>query len=118
MVMVRPNKGVDHVDNCDGSQQSKQRAQVILQTINGELSVAEACAMLGIQRPRFAELRAKALQGSVDALEPGRPGRPRKHDAASERREAELQQRIQHLEKQLHVEQIRAAVGKVMNEDE
>ena len=114
MVMGRPNKGIGHVNNCDGSRQSKQRARVILQTITGELSVNEACAKLGIQRPQFAKLRAKAMQGTVDALEPGRPGRPRRHDVESEQREAELQAKIAQLENQLHVEQIRAAVVQIL----
>ena len=73
MVMGRPNKGVDHVDKCDGSEQSKQRVQRvqrILQAISGERSVKEACEQLGIQRPRFADLRTKALQAAVDALSP------------------------------------------------
>ena len=42
MVMGRPNKGVLHVDNCDGSQLSKRRTKAVLQTITGELSVNEA----------------------------------------------------------------------------
>ena len=103
MVMGRPNKGVGHIDNCEGSEQSKERARVILQTISGELSVQEACDLLGIQRPRFAELRALALQGSVDAIEPGRPGRPRKRDVDEERRERELLARIEELERDVQI---------------
>ncbi len=118
MVMGRPNKGIDHVDSCDGSEQSKQRVQLILQTISGEQSVKETCERLGIQRPRFADLRTKALQAAVDALEPGRPGRPRKHDAEAVRREDELQRRIESLEKQLHVEQIRGAVSQILQRSE
>jgi hypothetical protein len=114
MVMGRPNKGIDHVDSCDGSQRSKQRAQVILRTINGELSVNEACEILGIQRPQFARLRRKALQGAVDALEPGRPGRPPTHDAASDHRAQDLEDEVERLEKLLHTEQIRAAIAHLL----
>jgi len=52
MVMGRPNKGIDHIDNCDGSRLSKRRIKLILLTITGELSVQDACEKLGIQRAR------------------------------------------------------------------
>ena len=50
MVMGRPNKGVHHIDGCDGSELSKQRTKLILETITGERSVQSACDELGIQR--------------------------------------------------------------------
>ena len=31
----RPNKGIDHIDNCDCSRMSKQRGKLILQTKQG-----------------------------------------------------------------------------------
>jgi hypothetical protein len=113
MVMGRPNKGIDHIDNCDGSRLSKRRIKLILQTISGELSVQDACEKLGIQRARFAELRAKALQATVDAIEPGRPGRPQKRDAEQEQHEAELQAQIAALRRQLEVAETRALLSHV-----
>lgn len=101
MVIGRPNKGIGHIDNCDGSELSKQRTKLILETINGERSVREACEQLGIQRARFAELRAKALQGAIDAIEPGRPGRPRVRDLEQERRDQELDAQVHTLERLL-----------------
>lgn len=114
MVMGRPNKGVDHVDNCDGSKQSKLRTQVVLKTIAGELSVNEACDTLGVQRPQFAKLRVRALQGAVEALEPGRPGRPRKHDAETDLRLTELASKVASLEKQLEFERARAEIAQIL----
>ena len=113
MVMGRPNKGIDHVDGCDCSELSKERAKIILQTISGELSVQAACQRMGIQRARFAELRGLALQGSVDALEPGRPGRPRKRDVEQEQREAELQAEIDKLKRQLAIAETRVLLSEV-----
>ena len=113
MVMGRPNKGVDHVDRCDGSRHSKLRAKLILQTITGELSVKGACEQLGIEHPRFKELRAKLLQGGVEAMEPGRPGRPRKRDVEQQQREAELSSRVQDLERQLVVTRALAELAEV-----
>ena len=114
MVMGRPNKGVDHVDNCDGSKQSKLRTQVVLRTMSGDLSVNDACDMLGIQRPQFAKLRFRALQGAVDALEPGRPGRPRKHDAETDQRVVEQDRKVEQLEKQLTLERARADIAQIL----
>ena len=114
MVMGRPNKGVGHVDNCDGSKRSRQRTQVILQTITGELSVNEACEILGVQRPHFAKLRLRALQGAVEALEPGRPGRPRKHDAETEQRVTALASKVADLERQIELERARAAIAQIL----
>jgi len=114
MVMGRPNKGVDHVGNCDGSKQSKLRTQVVLQTISGELTVNDALEILGIQRAHFAKLRLRALQGAVDALEPGRPGRRRRHDAEIDQRAVELASKIAQLEKQLQLERARADIAQIL----
>jgi hypothetical protein len=114
MVMGRPNKGIGHVDNCDGAAMAKRRLKLILQTIDGELSVQDACKKLRIQRPRFAELRAEALQAAVEALEPGRPGRPRKYDVEQQEHEAQLSSENERLRKQLHVAEVRAAVAQIL----
>lgn len=114
MPMGRPNKGVSHVDNCDGSKQSKQRAKIVMQTITGELSVNEALDDLGIQRAHFAKLRLRALQGAVDALEPGRPGRKPKRDAETDQRVAQLASRVAQLERELQLERARADLAPIL----
>lgn len=114
MVMGRPNKGVSHVDNCDGSQLSKRRAKVVLRTITGDQSVAEAMQELGVQRPYFASLRSRALQAAVDALEPGRPGRKPKHDVETDQRVAELSSKVAQLERELQLERARAELAPIL----
>lgn len=116
MVMGRPNKGIDHLDNCDCSELSKERGKLILRTISGELSVQEACEQMGVQRARFGELRMLALQGYGDALEPGRPGRPRKLDVERDAREAELLAKIASLERQLQVAEARVVVSQLLRD--
>ena len=113
MVMGRPNKGVHHIDGCDGSELSKQRTKLILETITGERSVQSACDELGIQRARFAELRIKALQGAVDALEPGRPGRPRVHDPEQEQHDRELDAHIRTLERLLLISETKGLLSEL-----
>ena len=114
MVMGRPNKGAEHVDRCDGSQQALLRAKCIQQTINGELSVNAACAEMGVSRFHFRDLRERFLQGGVDALEPRPPGRPRKRDAEQDAREVELQARIKELERQLVIARAQAELAAVV----
>jgi len=114
MVMGRPNKGVLHVENCEGSKQSKQRTKIVMRTITGELSVSEALDDLGVQRAYFAKLRLRALQGAVDALEPGRPGRRPKHDAATDQRVAELSSKVAQLERELQLERARADLASIL----
>jgi len=50
---------------------------VILATLSGQMSVNDACAELGVGPTQFANLRARMLQGAVDAMEPQSIGRPR-----------------------------------------
>ncbi len=114
MVMGRPNKGVGHVDGCEGSVMSKKRLRVILETIAGDLSVDVACAKLGLQRPRFAQLRAMALQGSVDVLEPGIPGRPRKHDVERDEEVAKLKEQNERLQMELAAAKVKAELAHIV----
>jgi hypothetical protein len=65
-------------ERLEGSPSAKQRLQVILETIAGQLTVPEACAQLGIGESRFHELRNQTLQATLEALEPRRLGRPAK----------------------------------------
>lgn len=51
--------------------------KLILETLSGAMSVADACKELGIGPTQFANLREQILQGAVDAAEPKPIGRPR-----------------------------------------
>lgn len=68
--------GIEQVDLLPGSTAAKLRLEVLLANLAGELSVERACAMLGLHKSRFFELRKKWLQESVEALEPEPAGRP------------------------------------------
>jgi len=99
MVMGRPNKGLAHVDSLDAGAFEKDRLRVILATVTGEMSVTDGCETLGIGRAHFARIRTEALQGAIEALSPGRPGRPRRAEppaevAAMKREITELRQQL------------------------
>lgn len=68
--------GIEQVELLPGSTAAKLRLEVLLANLAGELSVERACAMLGLHKSRFFELRKRWLQESVEALEPEPAGRP------------------------------------------
>lgn len=113
MVMGRPQKGVSHIDSCEGSDLGKQRAKVVLQTIQGELSTKDACARLGVQWAWFRELRERALQGCVEAMEPQRPGRRPKQLSEAEQEAEALRAKIEDLEQRLKVAETRAEIAEL-----
>lgn len=105
----RPNGGVAHVEHLDGEVMAKQRLVAILKTFIGDLTVAEACEELGISYARFQQLRERMLQASLDALHPGRPGRPRKlREGLTEAEAAELRRMIHQLERELELARAQA----------
>ena len=81
--MARPNKGANHVVEIQGNRESKRRAKIILQTITGELSVKEACRLLGVGPTQFANLRTQGLKGLVDSMDPKPVGRPTETESVS-----------------------------------
>jgi transposase-like protein len=70
--------GPEYVDHLEGSPLAKQRAKVILQTLQGGLRVQDACQLLGICEQRFHQLREEMLQAAVARLEARPAGRPRR----------------------------------------
>ena len=72
----RKPQGIEQVELLPGSTVAKQRLEVFLANLAGQLSVAEACAQLGLHESRFFELRKRWLEESVGLLEPQQPGRP------------------------------------------
>ena len=68
---------------------------------------------LGLGRSRFHDLRVKALQGALDALRPGVPGRPRKGDAVPAR-VVELEEKLVRMQRELDGARVRAEVALAM----
>lgn len=109
--------GVELVNKVDGSELAKQRLQVILQTISGELSVPQACERLQLSEARFHELRSEWLQAACGTLEPkaaGRPG-PQPPDE-QELKIQNLERQITELKIDLRATQIREELALLMPE--
>ena len=87
--------GTGHVERLAGSEAAKLRMLTFLETLEGEITVPEACARLGIGATRFHALRGAWLQNALALLEPRRLGRPPQAVDVSE-----LLSRLQTLEAQ------------------
>jgi len=104
MTAGRKPQGIEQVELLQGSTAAKRLLKVLLANLAGELSVADACAALGLQESRFFELRRGWLEESVAALEPQRPGRP---SVRNPERVTVLQERVEQLQWELRVSRLR-----------
>ena len=110
----RPPKKLGHIDGLEGPASDKQRLRVILETITGEKAVLHACEELAVSEARLHELRRQVLQGALDGLAPGRPGRPRNAQLAVPGRVRELERQLQELELELKLSQAREEIAMTM----
>jgi hypothetical protein len=103
----RRPQGIEQVAQLSGSAAAKRRLEVLLANFSGQLSVAEACAALGLQESRFFELRKRWLEESVESLEPEPPGRPANMATPERQRIVALQDRVEQLQWELRTAQLR-----------
>ena len=108
--MSRPPEGVGHVDRLDGPEDLKRRLRVLLETILGSVSVAQACEELGVSESRLHELRRQALVGALGALMPKPAGRPAAAETTTGR-EKDLEARIEELEVDLQAALVRTELA-------
>ena len=93
--------GPELVERLEGSEHAKQRLKVFLQTMNDELTVPQACELLGIRETRFHVQRAEALQAALASLEARPPGRRPHVVSPEEARIAELESQLADLNARL-----------------
>lgn len=110
----RPTKGSSLVDRVDGSDVARERARVILKVLAEEVTVADACEMLGIGESRFHQLRERFLSEGMKGLEPRFGGRPAKVESEEQMRVRELEGRVAQLEKELAAAEIKTRIALVM----
>jgi len=108
----RHPSGPAYVARLQGSAQAKQRLEVVLRTLAGSLSVQQACAELDLSPARFGELRTQLLQAALASLEPRPVGRPQA--STTPEPVAQLQARVQDLERQLHAALLREEVALIL----
>ena len=106
-----------HVDHLDGSERAKERLRVFLETLQGGLSIPEACQRLKLRESYFHELRHAWLQESLGLLEPKPLGRPRggsETPPTSAEEMARLAQEAAELREQLRATQVRAEIAQIL----
>ena len=113
--MSRPPEGVGHVDKLEGPEEVKRRLRVLMETLVGRKSIAEAGGELGLSASRVHEMRQELLVGALGALMPKPSGRPARA-AAKTTREEELEARIGELEEDLQVALVRTELALAMPE--
>ena len=94
--------------------QAKQRATLILQVQSGQLTASQAARQLGMSRKTYYQWEKRALQGLMQGLAPGHPGRPTQRPS---REVQQLRRKVQALEEKLHqtekVARLRELVGEL-----
>lgn len=101
--------GPELVEHLQGSEHAKSRLKTMLRAMQGELTVPEACAQLGIGETRFHLQRTETLQAALDSLEPRPAGRPRHVVSPEQERIAELEQQVRELQLDVQAAEIRRA---------
>jgi hypothetical protein len=102
------------VEHLEGSQRAKQRLEVILATIAGQLTIDEACRQLAIKPAMFYRLRTEVLEAGLARLEPRPIGRPAHAPSAEEQERDGLQHQLQELQDELKLAQLREEIARVM----
>jgi hypothetical protein len=104
--------GVALVERLAGPRGQRRQLRIVLGTIAGTLTLAHACAALGIGRARLHQLRWRVLEGAFAALEPRPRGRPRQPGPSREVQR--LQARIRELELALQTTALRSEIALTM----
>jgi hypothetical protein len=112
MARGRPMVGVDLVERLAGPRGQRRQLRILLGTIVGTLTIAQACAELRVGRARFHQLRWRVLEGSFAALGPRPRGRPPRPGPSPEVQQ--LQARIDELELALRTTALRSEIALTM----
>lgn len=105
-----------HVDALDGSDRAKERLRAFLETLQGTLTVDEACQRLGLHESYFHELRHRWLQSALTLLEPQRVGRPPHQEPPGLAREsARLEAEAEALREELRGALVRQEIAQILS---
>ena len=108
----RPQLGPDLVDNLDVDAATADRMRLVLETINGTVSTAEAASRLGITDSAFCKLRRRCLESMAAAATGGTPGRPpTPPEEISPEQVAELERRLRELKFQVEGARLREQIA-------
>jgi hypothetical protein len=110
----RKPSGPECVAGLQGSARAKERLKVVLQTIAGQCTVAQACGQLQISEQRFRQLREQVLTGALERLEPRRAGRRPRKPTAEQAQLAALKQELEAAQLELRLASAREEIALTM----
>jgi transposase-like protein len=93
---------------------TRERLQVVLETLTGRLTLEAAARQLGLGRTRVLVLRRQALRGAAEALAPRPVGRPPRDALEPPPAVARLEARVRELELALQAALVRTDVALTM----
>lgn len=102
------------VEHLDGSTSAKERLELILQTLAGQVTVVAACQILGISEAMFYKLRNRVLQICLQDLEPKPRGRPPQFPTPAQERCVELAAEVTTLERELALQAVRLELAQAL----
>jgi hypothetical protein len=102
------------VEHLEGSTSAKGRLELILQTLAGQITVVQACRLLGISEAMFYKLRNRVLQVCLEDLEPKPLGRPARQAKQDQQRSAELAEEVATLERELAAQAVRLELAQTL----
>ena len=100
------------MERLDGPRLQRRQLRILLGTITGTVTIAQACAELGIGRSRLHQLRWRVLEGGLAALAPQPRGRPSRPGPSAE--VTQLQARVDELELALQTMALRSEIALAM----
>jgi hypothetical protein len=106
-----------HLETLGGSEHAKTRMTVFLKTLQGELTVVEACQILHIEETRFHAARKEWLVESVQLLEPRRMGRPVKTNVETPEEVERLRVENQELRHRLRAMEVSLDVAMILSSE-
>ena len=110
----RKTSGPALVEHLDGSVRAKERLELILQTVAGQVTVVAACKQLGISEAQFYKLRTRVLQSCLEDLEPKPRGRP-PHPMTPAQQECEaLSTELKQVRRELAAQTVRLEVAQTL----
>jgi len=95
------------VEHLEGSTSAKERLELILATIAGQVTVVEAAQRLGISEAMFYKVRNRVLQTCLQDLEPKPLGRPSAHPSPDQQQCRELESQVEVLQRELAAHEVR-----------
>jgi transposase-like protein len=110
----RKPPGPEFVHRLEGALDEKERLEMILQTVAGQISVEDASARLGITPQHFHMVRERALQAALGALAPRPSGRPRRPATAGQEQIDALAQENERLRRELAARRLREEIALVL----